>query len=223
MTDDHDGHEHVEDQSAAATTLVEDLAQDPSPIGELNAEELEEQQTASLTEKMRFVWRPEDEIIVSRIELQADQHVHHLFANAFAVLQRFYAGLRVPDGRGGYLIEDGKYVERWDQLTGTEVERAIMDLAALKLAVAPEVNRLKSKAIYAKMVANDFKDESYRKVVSGTIGDRTARANQDTRQDRYHAFFLYHLWSVADTFLREVVDLMFRLRDIRNWRVQAER
>lgn len=224
MTDEHNGHDHVaeEDQSALASMLVEDPT--PPDLMEMSSAELAEAQKASLTEKIRFVWRPEDQGILTRIEVAAEQQFSELFADAMSVIGTLYAALRVPDGRGGWMVYDnGTYVERWDQMTGQDIERAIMDLMRIKLVVGPAVNKLKSRAVYAKMVADDSKDDAYRSVVAGTIGDRTAKANRESRQDRYHAFFNYCVWSVADAFLREIIDLMYRLRDVRNWRVQAER
>lgn len=218
---EHDDHEHEADQSAQAAMLVEDPTP-PDPSEDPDEALSNPEATAPLTEKIRFAWRSSDEAILTRIELAAETQFAALFADAVTVVDNLYAALRVPDGQGGWVMYGNRPFEDWDQLTGQDIERAIMDLARIKMFVAPEVNKLKSRAVYAKMTADDAKDVSYKKVVSGTIGDRTARANRDSQQDRYHAFFNYHLWSVADVFLTQLVDLMYRLRDVRNWRVSAQ-
>jgi hypothetical protein len=221
MTDDHND-DHEADQSAQASTLVEDPTP-PTPAEDPDEALANPEVTEPLTEKIRFAWRSSDESILTRIELAAETQFAELFADSLIVVDNLYSALRVPDGQGGWVMYGNRPFEDWDQLTGQDLERAIMDLMRIKMIVAPAVNKLKSRAVYAKMTADDTKDASYKKVVSGTIGDRTARANRDSQQDRYHAFFNYHLWSVADVFLQQIVDLMFRLRDVRNWRISAQR
>lgn len=221
MIEDHGEHDHETDQSAQASMLVEDPTP-PSPAEDPDETLANPDATAPLTDKIRFAWRSSDESILTRIELAAETQFAVLFADALSVVDDLYAALRVPDGKGGCVMYGNRPFEDWDQLTGQDIERAIMDLMRIKMVVAPAVNKLKSRAVYAKMTADDVKDVSYKKVVNGTIADRTSRANRDSQQDRYHAFFNYHLWSVADVFLQQIVDLMYRLRDVRNWRVSAQ-
>lgn len=230
MSED-EGHDH----SAVATALAPEKLP-PENMLTMDADELLAQQGVSLTEKIRFVWREEDQSILDRIEIAATAMFANMFSEAIDEMNLFYARLRVPrinpdtgivldDGHGNYLYQTdsrGRYIERWDQLVGSEVEQAIMNLARIKLVVAPEVNKLKSKAVYAKMVAEDLKDDVWKKVAQGTVGDKTSKANRESRQDRYHAFFSYHLWTVADTFLRELIDFMYRLKDVRMWRIQDQ-
>jgi hypothetical protein len=198
---------------------------------------LAEQQKAPITEKIRFVWSESDQSILDRIDVAAATQFAELFADAIAVMNGFYAALRVPvhDPHTGMTMTapDGSWVwetdpvtgrplERWSQLDGADVEQCIMNLTRLKLWVAPEVNKLKSRAVYAKMVSEDTKDDARKRVASGTVVDKNSKANRESRQDRYHAYFVYHLWSTAQVFLDLIVDFIFRLRDVRSWRVQAQ-
>lgn len=218
--------DNAEDTGVEATTLKQETAVAKDVLEMTDAELLDEEK-APLTDKIRFVWRTEDESILTRIELAAEQQFQQMFGEAIGEMNRFYECLRVAERYvDGYPVwqtnEHGRYVERWDQLTGQDIEQIIMNLSRIKLYVSKEVNRLKSRAVYAKMVADDVKADVWKTVAVGTVGDRTAKANRQSRQDRYHAFFVYHVWKVADTFLSEMIDFQFRLRDVRNWRVQSQ-
>ena len=68
------------------------------------------------------------------------------------------------------------------------------------------------------MTAGDLHDDVYWATVDGTINDRTARANRDTRTDRYHAFFRYCLWQTAKDFYDEIGRFMSYLEKIRTWK-----
>lgn len=210
--------------------------EEPEPSPEVTPEEvtdLDALQRSSWMEKIRFAWRSEDEEILKRIEAAADDMFAEMFTEAITEVERFYAALRVPRTRNGIVVLDSQqrpvwekdergYVERWDQLTGQDIEQIIMNLSRIKMWLSPQVNKLKNQAVYGKMAADDAKDDAWGKVMQGTQGDRTANANRHSRVDRYHAFFRYSLWSTADVFLKELVDFMFRLKDVRNWRVQSQ-
>jgi len=185
-------------------------------------------------EKIRFAWRSEDEAILKRIEIASDEQFAEMFSDAVTEVERFYACLRVPRTRDGIAVldaqqrqvwetdEKGRPLENWDQLTGQDLEQTLMNLQRIKMWIAPEVTKLKNSAVYGKMIANDAHDEAWGQVMQGTQGDRTARANRTSRIDRYHAFFRYCLWSTADAFLKELVDFMYRLKDVRYWRIQSQ-
>lgn len=188
--------------------------------------------------KISFNWRPEDRAILERIKSAANSLVEETFGDAIAAIDRFYEQLRVPEvvNRGGHDIvcrdsdgrvvwkrnEEGRIIERWDQLTGPDIEMTIADLLRLKMLIAPQVNVLLNEAIYAKHVAADAYDDAWGTIVQGTQGDRTAKANRASRQDRYHAHFRYVLYSTANTLLREIAIFISRLGDIREWQVRSQ-
>lgn len=199
--------------------------------------DVEALQNGKFLEKIRFVWRREDEEILDRIRAAASEMFEELFGEAVVEVDAFYGSMRVPVQRNGVVqydakgrqlwVEDpnrpGKPLERLDQLTGQDIEQALANLQRLKMELALDVNRLKNESVFAKMGADDVKDESWPKAMSGTQGDKAARANRDSRVERYHAFFRYYLWSVADAFFQEIVDFIWRLKDLRNWRIQNQK
>lgn len=196
------------------------------------------QERSGLFTKISFNWRPEDRSILDRIRAASDDMVEEVFGEAISAIDRLYEQLRVPEtvwhgpsevvcrDSGGRIIwkrnDAGKVIEKWDQLTGQDIEMTISDLLRLKLMIAPEVNRLLNEAIYAKHVAADAYDEAWGTVVQGTQGDRTAKANRASRQDRYHAHFRYVLYSTANTLLREIAIFISRLSDIREWQIRSQ-
>lgn len=215
-----------------------DLVDDPTPEPASDeVVDIEALQNGKFLEKIRFVWRREDEDILARIDAAASEMFEELFGEAIGVVDTFYASMRVPvtrndipqyDVKTGRQLwaEDpnrpGKPLERLGQLTGQDIEQALADLQRVKMMLSLEVNRLKNQSVFAKMGADDIKDEVWPKSMGGTQGDKTARANRDSRVERYHAYFRYCLWSVADTFFQELVDFIWRLKDLRNWRTQVQ-
>ena len=178
--------------------------------------------------KIKFNWKPEDRSIMERIESSASSVFIELFSDVVTVIDDFYAAMRVPETtpNGMTVIgpdrrpvwkrdEDGRFIERLDQLTGQDIDQAILELERLLLTVTPRVNRLMLDAVAAHHIQKDAFDEAWFSVVEGTQGDRTARANQRSREDRWFAFFKYYVYSDAQAFHGEVNAFLKRLENVR--------
>ena len=212
-----------------------------APVVEASAiaEEAALQAENSLFTKIRFSWRPEDKAFLNRIRVSADAMFETAFAYAITVIDQFYEALRVPrqrevDGRmvvvkdaAGRIVwqtdERGNPIERWDQLTGQDVEQTLANLDRLKFSLSPQVNQLMLEALYARHVAGDTHDEAWGDIMDGTQGDKSAKSNRESRVDRYAAFYRFYLYSVADTFLKEVNGFIKHLENIRYWQVRTQR
>lgn len=225
MSEDHDCSNH-------SSTAVADPVEPPStefPEGEvpnfldLEPTDVSAEKVRPLSAKIRFAFRDDDETILTRIEIASEEQFNELFADGIRAFGVFLYALQVkgPDGQP-MLGHDGQPVSSIEALTGVDIEQCLMDLSRMQLAIAPRINRLKNRYIYAKMNAGDAHDIGWRSVAHGTTGDRGAKGNIDSAQDRYHAYFCYHLWSTASSFNEEITNFVFRLRDLRNWRVQAQ-
>ena len=211
------------------------LVQEASVI----TEEAALQADNNLFTKIRFSWRPEDKAILDRIRCSAESVFEEAFGEVISVIDYFYMQLRCPEQRevnGQRVVvrdssnrvvwkknADGKIVEDWNQLTGQDVEHTLANLERLKLDVAPKVNELMLEALYARHVASDVYDDAWGSIMDGTQGDRTARSNQKSRVDRYHAYFRYYIFSVAKTFLDEISAFQKLLADIRFWQVRTHK
>jgi hypothetical protein len=200
----------------------------------VDGENLTADQLGSIFDKIRFSWRPEDSTILTRLKAHVDEEFADNFADAVEVLDRFYASMRVPqthviDGQVmpvldaqrrqvWVLNERGRPKEDYSLLTGQDLEEAILGLERVRLAVVPRVSELLSDAIFAKMGAGDIHDDTWDKVMDGTMGDKSARSNRDNRVERYHAFFRYSLWLMSKDFLDEIGRFMDWLGKIRTWK-----
>jgi hypothetical protein len=185
--------------------------------------------------KIRFSWRPEDRAALERVRASADGMFAEAFEGTIQIIDQFYEMLRVPATREGIVVRDttgrtvwqrddqNRIIERWSQLTGQDIEFTLLNLERVKLTLAPKVNSLMLEALYARQIAGDISDEAWLGIMEGTQGDKTAKANRESRMDRYHAYFRFYLYSVADAFLKEVNAFMKLLNDIRWWQIKSQR
>jgi len=213
--------EHLEKVAADGATFVDEepvmVAESRSPFAKIN-----------------FRWRADDQSLLDQIRASVDSMMAHLYSDAKAVIDGFYAELRVPeyDPETGVVTTDrqgrivwqrdhrGKEVERWDQMTGQDIERCLLDLSRIRAEVAPRVNELLLEAVFAKHIADDSFQDAYAELVEETIPGRNAYASRKTRQDKYHAYFCYYLWSSAKSFLDEVNNFCRVLERVRYWRTE---
>lgn len=183
--------------------------------------------------KIEFRWRRDDEKIVEQIRAAVDRLFKEMFEDAVAVMDDFYAQMRVPvvdeetgvvevDSNGRVVFKKDsrdREIEDWSQLTGQDIEKALLDITRLKLVLAPQLNDLLLEAVFAKHIADDKSHDAYAAVLDGTVKDRDARASRESRQEKYHAFFRYYLYSHAETFMKELNNFARVLERIRYWRL----
>lgn len=193
-----------------------------------------------LAPKIRFTWKPEDRVILERIRGAAEAMFDEAFAESIAVIDQFYLALRTPRLRDGVVVLDARGrtvwetdesdtpIERWSQLTGQDLEYTLANLARLRFTVSSQINQLYLEALYARYTASDAFDEAWGKVSETegkppTQGDRQAKSNLGSRQDRYFAFFKYYLYRTANTFLSDLDRFSKLLTDVRYWQVRSQR
>jgi hypothetical protein len=189
----------------------------------------------SLFSKIQFTWQPEDRAIVERIRISAEAMIEEGFTDLTDTIDNFYYTLRIPEQRDGVVVHDadnrvvwekdeaGKIKEDWSQLTGQDVEYTLTSLRRLHMIIAPQVNQLMLEAVYARTVAADSADESWASVMTGTQGDKQAKANRESRVPRYHAFFRFYLYITAKTLLDEVSGFIKHLENVRYWQVRTQK
>jgi hypothetical protein len=199
---------------------TEFAAEVSAPLVEAAALPSTDELKSSIFTKIRFSWTNEDRNILDRIRAASDAMFVELFADAITVVDTFYASMRVPAGTGpnGRMTwlkgEDGRTVESIDQLTGQDIRQLIVDLERVLLEVSPQVSHLKMEAIMAHNIAKDISDDAWFSLVEGTQGDRTARANRESRQDRWHAHFRLYAYEIADSFLKELNAFIRRMENL---------
>jgi hypothetical protein len=191
----------------------------------------------SMFDKITFRWRADEKSQLDRIRASADAVMGHMFADAKAAIDSFYAELRVADtdpdtgmalkdrqGRIVWQTDDrGQPIERWGQMTGQDIQKCLLDLSRVKLDVASKVHELLMEALFAKHIHDDQYQDAYAELVEETIPGRQAYAARRTRVDKYHAFFRYYLWSTSDVLLKEITNFCRVLDRVGYWRTQDDK
>lgn len=186
--------------------------------------------------RINFRWRADDQSLLDQIRSSVDSMMAHLYTDAKVAIDDFYAQLRVPecDPETGVVTTDqrgrivwrkdsrGREIEDWDQMTGQDIEQCLLELSRIRTEVAPRVNELLLEAVFAKHIAEDAFQDAYSELVEETIPGRNAYASRKSRQDKYHAYFTYYLWSSAKTFLDEINNFCRVLDRVRYWRIQDD-
>lgn len=193
--------------------------------------------TRSLLSKITFRWRADEESLLDRIRAAADTVIGNLFTDANTVIDEFYGQMRIPEqsedtgmvqrdnlGRMVWKKDQyGKEIEDWSQITGQDIEACLFDMERIKLKIAPRVNELLLEAVFAKHLYDDQYQDAYAELLEETIPGRNAYAARKTRQEKYHAFFCYYLWSSAKTVLAEIENFCRILERVRYWRVEENK
>lgn len=188
----------------------------------------------SIFTKIDFKWRPYDAKQLDQIRVGVDHLFKDLFDEAFDVIDNLYAEMRVAqtnpetgvvlkDGSGRVIWQkdsSGRELEQWSQLTGQDIEKCLLDIARLKLELAPKLNDLLLEAVFAKHIADDAHQDKYAELVEETVAGRNAYASRHAREEKYFAFFKYYLYSHAEAFKREIDNFARVLERIRYFRVQ---
>ncbi len=211
--------EHLEAIAAAGDTFA-----DEEPVMVANVK--------ALFDRITFRWRADERSQLDRIRAAADTIVKDMFVDAYGAMDDFFAEVRVPevnehgvvlhdqDGRIVWRCDDrGDPIEDWSCMTGQDIEACLFRLSRIKLSVASQVHELLMEAVFAKHVHDDQYQEAYAEMLDETIPGRNAYASRKTRQDKYHAFFRYYLWSTSKVFLDEVTNFCRLLERVRYWRI----
>lgn len=183
--------------------------------------------------RMDFHWRPADKAMLDQVRLSAKLTLGELYEVAQRVMDEFYAMMRIPvvDGNGMAVLDAerrqvferdrfGHYVENIDQITGQDIEKAILDMQRVRVVVASLHAQLLSEAILARHLYEDKHSEGYESLVEGTQGDRNAKASRVSRQEKYKAYFHWHLYNSSNAFLAEInsfIRLLDRMVERRAW------
>ena len=186
----------------------------------------------SLFHRIEFRWRKDDEKILASIRAAVDRSFMELYGEAIEAIDMLYGEMRVPvvdddgvvelDSAGRVVWQKdsrGREIEDWSQLTGQDIETALLRIAYIKLTLAPQLNDLLLEAVFAKHVAEDAFADAYEELLDDTIPARNAHASRKSRVDKYHAFFRYYLYSHAEVFMKELNNFSRVLERIRYWRI----
>jgi|GEM_PF-6991451 hypothetical protein len=204
-------------------TVDEDMLRALDEVADLHIEK-----RRTLFTKMEFRWRPADRKFLEQVRLSGDMTIREIYGAAQAIMDEFYASMRVPetqvigsdqvavlDSSGRQVFkknEHGDYIEDISQLTGQDIEQALLNMERVRFVVSTVHAQLLSEAILARNLYDDRREAGYESLLEGTQGDRNARAARESRRDKYKAYFHWHLYQSSNAFLLEI-DRFTRLLD----------
>lgn len=216
-----------QDQSEGLREAYEELAEEDT---------LTRDSRRSIFTKINFKWKAEDKNALTQVRAAVGRMMESLFSETYSIIDELYGSVRVPvtnehgvvatDEEGRYIWQKddrGRLIEDWSLLDGMDIEKSLLDLERVKLLVSTQVSELYAEALFAKNIYDDRWHDEYESMLDGTQGDRSARAVRNSSEEKYHSFFRYLLWERANTFLKELQNLMRLLERIRDWRIRSVR
>lgn len=191
----------------------------------------------SIFSRISFRWHTSDQLILTQIRGAAELQWERQMSPAYQILDRLYEEMRTPEqtdqgvvklDQGGRPIwkkdpTTGLIIETTEQLTGQDIEKALLDLHKLKMVVSEQTNHLLTETMLARYVMKDKEDDLWDHILEGTINDRQAKVNREARQQKYHYFFHWLLYTNSSTFLKEIISLIKTLDGILDRRVYSQR
>lgn len=211
--------------------MIRELESGQKPETE-EAEEITNSEYRSLFQKIKYTWRPEDQNALVQLRAAADQVIVDIFLAQMRVLDQLYQAARVPllDSQGEPLLDsksrvrweedqNGQPRENWKQLSMEDLQQCLMGLERVRVETTQRVSELFLEAIFAKHIHTDDWHSAYEKPLEGTQGDRQARANRDSKETKYTAFFRYYLYHRAKTLESELNNLIRYVEKMIEWRI----
>lgn len=187
-------------------------------------------------EKIKPEWKQEDSQALTQLKAAAERTYSDIFSESFGIIDNLYESIRVPrvneygitqldkKGRIVWELDDfNQPREDWSSLNGQDIEKTLIKIQQLKFIIAPRVKELFLETVFAKMSMQDDWHESYEKPLQGTNPVREAVANRNTRDGKYLYFFRYYVWTMVESFEKELTNTQRLLERIRSWRINENR
>lgn len=186
--------------------------------------------TDELFTKIQLRFSDSDQAALDQIRAAARTVINETFAGLMSAIDEFYLsfrkarvndyGVTVLDNRNRVIWatdEQGRYIDDFSVLSGQDIEIALLKIYRDKIEANQKVRELFQEALFSKNTYDDAWHERYESLIEGTIKDREARATRDTKQFKYHAYFTFYVYNLADGIFDEVTDLARILERIRQW------
>ena len=140
--------------------------------------------------RLSLEWDEDDADAVEYIKLKVHEAVDNRFPQMDRIERELYDKTLVPIPGGGYrMYPDGTYMRDWSQVTQEDLRSFVLAASAeAYFASDAQVDAL-AEAAFAKYDYDDAYDQAYSAQLSGTIGDKTARAKRRTQKQRWLALF----------------------------------
>lgn len=156
--------------------------------------------------RLAIEWEESDRDDLDFIQASIEKKLLKDYAQAFAMENHMLEKVRTPlppgQGPGWVQNADGSYVEDWSRIGTKELEEFIQAASAEAFFASQRMIDGYAEAVFAKFAYEDAYDDKYASLLTGTVGDKTAKAKRHTQKERWMALYkmLYYKKS------KEVVD-----------------
>ena len=203
------------------------MADEPLQPLDTVVEEVPEQalavETAKMDVRLSMDWDDDDADAVEFIKARVDEGVAHEFGGIRHLAESLRRKAYIPNppylGEGFQTYPDGTPIQDWSRVPTRELEDFVLAGSSEVYFAQSRLENDYAEAVFAKFTYDDAYDRSYSSQLSGTIGDKTARAKRRTMDERWRALFktLYHkrAKSEVDAF-ESFVRRVDRIRQDRN-------
>ena len=143
--------------------------------------------------RLSLDWDEDDADAVEYIKQKVHEAVDSRFPQMDRIEHELYDKTLVPnppgEPRGYQMYPDGSYIRDWSRVSLSDLRTFILAASAeAYFASDAQVDAL-AEAAFAKYDYDDAYDNAYSSQLSGTIGDKTARAKRRTQKQRWLALF----------------------------------
>ena len=156
--------------------------------------------------RLKVEWSEDEKSDLDFIQQSIEQRIRQDYAQAFAIEEQVLAKVRTPlppgQGPGWARNTDGSYVEDWSRITPKEMEGFVQAASSEAFFASQRVIDSYAEAVFAKFNYDDAYDEAYSGILTGTVGDKTAKAKRKTQKERWMALYRTLYYKRA----KEVVD-----------------
>jgi len=148
--------------------------------------------------RVSMEWDDDDRDAVEYIKSKVDEGIAREFGGIRHLAESLRERAYIPNppylGEGFQTYPDGTPIQDWSRVPTKDLEDFVLAGSSEVYFAQSRIENDYAEAVFAKFTYDDAYDRSYSSQLSGTIGDKTARAKRRTMDERWLALFktLYH-------------------------------
>lgn len=147
-------------------------------------------QEVDVKPRLTLDWDDDDKADIEYVMGRVNKSIHNQFAQVFDVENKLLMKVRTQLPNGQWLMSsDGSYVEDWSQVSDRDMELFIQEASAWLFFYSQDAVNAYAEAVFAKYTYDDAYDAQYSAQLTGTVGDKTARAKRRTQSERWLALY----------------------------------
>lgn len=148
--------------------------------------------------RLSLDWDEDDGDAIDFIKGKVDEMISRDFGGirnlASSLREKAYVPYPPHMGPGFQTYPDGTIMQDWGRVETEDLEKFVLNGSSEVYFAQQKLENGYAEAVFAKFTYDDAYDRAYSSQLSGTIGDKTARAKRRTMDERWRALFktLYH-------------------------------